>query len=463
MSHRRQMRTAWLLVISVAVSFAAADERAAHFGKQWVRSHPFTLMALTQRPEAVLDDKYREAGLNTMLAWKPRDGLFEAAVRQGLPWHFNVNKRNERLTDELKAQIDGLMTRFEGGAGFLVFDEPKLLEMARAGEVAAWIKATYPDVLVYSDAYPIAGGAKLCGGEWLASGLYDEPSVPYSYDDYLADFTRLIRPDILMFDIYPFPQPPEADPEEYLAGKYFAAMSAIRKAALKAGIPYWVFVQAYEKEGGGGRRLPSESDLRTQMFTSLAYGFTGMAYFTYDAAFMRGLLEQDFSPSRLYATAQQVNAEVLNLGQALRFLTSTDVRYIVGKHDEGGELVDNPVPEGLGIYHERSRVAKEVTGIALSETGIKRNGLIGFFQDDAGGSYFMPVNMCQGQDASAADCTTTFTLSLAPSVTDLYRLSRETGQPEKVDLQDGTLTVTLPGGTGDLFKTGDGRFPGLEP
>ena len=181
--------------------------------------------------------------------------------------------------------------------------------------MVAWIKQTYPDVLVYSDAYPIAGGAKLSGGEWLASGLYDEPPVPYSYDDYLEDFVTIIRPDVLMFDIYPFPQPPEADPEEYLAEKYFTAMSAIRKAALNAGIPYWVFVQAYEKEGGGGRRFPSESDLRMQVFCSLAYGFTGISYFTYDAAFMRGLLEEDYSPSRLYETAKEVNTEVLNLGR----------------------------------------------------------------------------------------------------------------------------------------------------
>ena len=187
----------WLSLLAFVVhpgsgTVDALEPRPEDFGQQWVRTHPFTLMALTQRPEAVADTKYRDAGLNTMLAWKKREGMLEAAVRQGIPWHFHVNKRYEKLSDELKADVQGLFERYEGGTGILVFDEPKLPEMAAAGEVVAWLKQTYPDVLVYSDAYPIAGGAKLSGGTWLASGLYDEPSVSYSYDDYLDDFVRII-------------------------------------------------------------------------------------------------------------------------------------------------------------------------------------------------------------------------------------------------------------------------------
>jgi len=45
----------------------------------------------------------------------------------------------------------------------------------------------------------------------------------------------------------------------------------------------------------------------------------------------------------------------------------------------------------------------------------------------------------------------------------LARLSRETGAAENVNVHSGTLGVTLRGGTGDLFKNGDGRFAGLEP
>jgi len=265
-----------------------------------------------------------------------------------------------------------------------------------------------------------------------------------------------------MFDIYPFPQLPEADPVEYLANKYFLAMSAVRKAALKAGLPYWVFIQAYEKEGGGGRRFPSESDLRMQVFCSLAYGFTGLAYFTYDAAFMRGLLEEDFSPSRLYQTVTDVNAEVLRLGVALRFLRSTDVRYVAGHHDEAGRLVSNAVPLGLGVYHPRSRVANLVTDITINDKGIGKDALVGFFCDDNGASYFMIVNLWHDKGACAEDRRLSMTLNFASSVTEVTRLSRETGESEALPLQNSSLTVNLPGGTGDLFEVGDSRFPGLE-
>jgi hypothetical protein len=455
----RVMHASAVLLVLASAAAQSQDARPADFGRQWVRSHPFTLMALTQRPEAVADDKYKEAGLNTMLAWKKREGMLDAAIRQGIPWHFHVNKRYEKLSDELKADVQALFDGYKGGTGILVFDEPKLPEMAAAGEVVAWLKERYPNTLIYSDAYPIAGGAKLSGGTWLASGLYDEPPVPYSYDDYLADIVRIIKPDVLMFDIYPFPQPPEAEPEEYLAKKYFASMSSVRKAALNGGIPYWVFVQAYEKEGGGGRRFPSESDLRMQVFCSLAYGFSGLSYFTYDAAFMRGLLETDFSPSRLYHDAVKVNAEVLNLGQSLRFLTSTDVRYVAGQHAEQGILVGNAVPEGTGVYHPNSRVAELVSGIEINDKGFGKDGLVGFFTDDVGASYFMLVNLWHGKGASADERRLSMTIRFAPSVTEVTRLDRETGKPEALRLQDGALTVDLPGGTGDLFRINGGEFP----
>ena len=37
-------------------------------------------------------------------------------------------------------------------------------------------------------------------------------------------------------------------------------------------------------------------------------------------------------------------------------------------------------------------------------------------------------------------------------------MSRETGQVETIPVTNSTLNVTLPGGTGDLFKIGNGNF-----
>ena len=70
----------------------------------------------------------------------------------------------------------------------------------------------------------------------------------------------------------------------------------------------------------------------------------------------------------------------------------------------------------------------------------------------------------QGPEMSAQDAEATFRMKLTPGAPALYRLSRQTGKSETV-LSAGAkeLVVTLPGGTGDLFKWNDDAFAGLTP
>jgi len=461
-----------LTAISTGLALAGPATEAArseHFGRQWVRSHPFTLMALTLRNKAVSDnDWYSQAGLNTMLAWKHRPAVFEAAVRQGIPWHYHVNKRKKQLTDELQSELRSLMETYPGGQGFLVWDEPELPWMPAAAKMVAGIKRMFPDALVYSNAKPInpmrayvysmPGRA---GARYLGDGILDDTPVPYTYDDYLDDFVRIIKPDVLMADVYPFWEPKKVDPTWYLREKYFWMLAAIRKAGLKHDLPYWVFVQSYEDKGRC--RLPSESDVRMQVYSSLAFGFTGIAYFVYDWGQdgERSLLDEKFLRTRLYHDVAKLNREVSSLGKALRFLTSTDLRYIPGAGREGGRWQET-TPKGLYPFHPKSRVAKWVRQITIREAKPGKDALIGFFEDDDGGSYFMLVNLTHGKDVSADAAEMSIDLTFAPSLKTLARLSRTTGTPEVIPLKDSRITITLPGGTGDLFKIGGAAFPGLE-
>jgi hypothetical protein len=455
-----------LLWVLSAVS-ASAPSPAGHpadFGRQWVRSHPFTISALVQRSEVAIDQRFVDAGLNTMMIWKDRPPLYAWAAEQHIPWHLHVNKREKQLTGELKSRIDSTLQAHPGCEAALVWDEPNRSEMPAAAEVVEWLKQAHPNLLVYSNAYPGSVGslAKHYGGKWLASGVYDEPPVPYSYDDYLNDLVQIVKPDVLMMDQYPFVQPPEGDPDVYYQNRYFMNMSAVRKAGLQAGLPYWAFIQAYETEGGGGRRFPSESDIRMQVYSCLAYGVTGIGYFTYDATFKRGMLEADGSTNRLYGDITALNAEVTNLGRVLRFLSSTDVRYVRGMHNDNGAMVNNPVPVGLGIFHPNSRVAALVHEISIHEQSARHNAMIGFFKDDEQNDYFMLVNLTHGKEMTAEQGKITLTLRLDPSVSSLTRLSGKNDQPENAPIQNGAVELTLPGGTGELFKIGNGSFPGID-
>ncbi len=191
-----------------------------------------------------------------------------------------------------------------------------------------------------------------------------------------------------------------------------------------------------------------------QVYATLAYGYTGIAYFCYDHAqqFRRGLLNNDGVPNKLYYYAQRLNPEVANLGRCLRFLRSTDVAYISGRGNEP--------PMGTTRGHD------DITFIQDMHAPW-RDGLIGRFVDDAGGRYFMLVNLWHGADKSADELTATIRMRFDSDLAMLYRLNRRTGEIEQVALQPTTengkeIMVELPGGTGDLFKIGDPRFAGIE-
>ena len=74
----------------------------------------------------------------------------------------------------------------------------------------------------------------------------------------------------------------------------------------------------------------------------------------------------------------------------------------------------------------------------------------------------MLTNLWHGQKVSAVERAVTVTLTLDQNVRVMGRLSRKTGQPETLPVNDGVLRLTLPGGTGDLLRLGSSRFPGLE-
>ncbi|HUT73799.1 MAG TPA: hypothetical protein VM221_03055 [Armatimonadota bacterium] len=450
---------------------AAGAERSERFGIEWVRKHPFTIMGLTQRVETLDAQQYRAAGLTTLLAWKPREGLFEAAVKDGLPWHYYaVNKArfedpsnpSPEAIESMKATAKKFYDTYPGCTGWVIWDEFKRPELPHIAACIEWFRSTFPDTLVYSNAYPMGAPAgKYYGSKWVSSGVYEDPPIPYGYDDYLAEYVSVCKPDVLVFDIYPFKDGGAEGP--YSPGTYFGSLEAVRACALKAEIPYWEFIQSYERGEpgtGGARPLPSESDLRMQIFSSLAYGFTGIIYFTYDVAFKRGLLEPDGSPSRLYPQAARANAEVTNLGSALRFLTSAGVYYIAGRHLENGGVVSNSPPAPVKPLDADAGKAWGISAIRVKEKGADKDGLVGFFRDDQGGRYFMLVNLWRSPDAPAAERSLTMTAEFAPSVTTVGRLSRATGEPELISVGDGLLKIALPGGTGELFKIGDADFPG---
>jgi len=428
-------------------------ERPADFGKQWVRSHPYTLMGLTQFDnfEAKM---HRRLGLGPVQVWKTSEGLLEAVTRAKLPWHGHLTAR-EGVNKAFQERLDALIATYPGDIAWMFNDEPNLQKMPLTRDVLAWVRRKYPDRLVYSNALPIGDRPWRYAGGVAPAG--------YSYEKYIEDFIEIIQPDVMMFDIYPF------QAKAGVANCYMRNMQIVRKASLKAGVPYWVFVQSYIYKD---RRLPSDSDNRLQLFVAMTMGYTGLSYFTYDGSFTEGLLTRGRSPGKAFEYAARANREVMNIAGPIRFLTSTNIRYVKGTHE-------SPVPQGLlssDKYLLVDPMVKDITVDVPKRLPNRKEdhatylsdrpylgGLIGYFRDDQGQKYFMLTNTWHSMTATSEQRTLTFRIVFDPSVKAVLRLSRRTGKVEKlaVDPKKG-LAVTLPGGTGDLFKFDTGPFVGLD-
>ena len=441
-----------------------AHMSAMHRGHKWIRSHPFTIMGLTRMtPKPFEIDKYRGAGFNTLLAWEP--GTFEQilpiASANQMPYHVNFERwgdeqtnrsdSNEQTLREALAELDTPKNRDyiqnqilnnPGCIGWLVNDEATRSTYLRyTRHMLKWLRHLHPEALAYCNARP--------EGEFL---------IGPDYQRYIDDFAAIIDPDVLMVDIYPFGDLETVDGWVH-AECYFFTLEVVRRVALQQGMPYWLFIQSFETHNGWHRRLPSESDLRFQLFAPLTYGYTGIAYFTYDLAFERALIEKTGQPNRLYYQASEANSEVANLGTTLRFLTSTDVRFVPGHSGQRDSLAANSVPRGATAWSPGAGGDGKITDVEVDSPGQWKDGLLGFFQDDHGDQYFMLTNLWHGKNGSAEDHALAFAIKFAPEVKKLYRLNRLSGSAETVPLAGGKLTVQLPGGTGDLFKYSTKPFP----
>ena len=135
------------------------------------------------------------------------------------------------------------------------------------------------------------------------------------------------------------------------------------------------------------------------------------------------------------------------------FETQPDILAALGKLF--AQHADDLVDRFAGLPNRQQKI-QQVGGITSSD------GLLGQFTDDHGGEYFMLTNLAQGPEMSAKEGEVTFHVKFADGAAALYRLNRYTGKSEKVMNAGGReLAVTLPGGTGDLFKWGDAAFAGL--
>jgi len=441
-------------VVMSALACSALAERPADFGDQWVRSRPFhTTTWIDYEPIDVA--AFQASGIRSGFVYTPLYGTETptALSNAGIPFLFNYH-----LTGPLEARyhfIEQQIAVIPGFEGLSIRDEPNRAQMETMAPVFDHFRTALPNALLYVNAHPDTS----VDARWGNFG--GAPNPNYTYDQYLEDILTILRPDALSFDYHLLNSNNATQFNFGLFQTWTKHLVKVRAKAMEHNVPYFVYASTFATTGGQFR-LASESDLKMQVFSALAFGYKGVQYFTWDSHATEGtisnaILQPDGSPSSVFAHVQGINRQLDVLGPTLRHLTSTDVRFIRGR-----AITNNPTPEHMTNWSFNAGGDPNILGIAVQGSGRERNGIIGFFEDPNGETYFMLVNTNHRGNATSAQTAVTFRLTFAASVTELFRLNPFTGEIETIHLS-GPLDWTLGGGQGDLFKYGSGVFYVPEP
>jgi hypothetical protein len=211
-------------------------------------------------------------------------------------------------------------------------------------------------------------------------------------------------------------------------------LDLFRRASLQHGLPFWAFALTIKHKD---YRRPSESDLRWQQYSNLAYGAKGLWYFTYWAPVgwsgwdQRAIVDAtDGSRTELYDWVRALNHAVRDMGQVLLGLTSTDVTH-------------TQPPPGQRPFEAGRWWIADIQA---------RDALVGSFTDAAGTPYAMVVNKIHGPEKSARETADTIELAFSDAVHAVEVVSWLDGVPGPLSLGGGRARLLVSGGTGVLLK-----------
>ncbi|HXH84692.1 MAG TPA: hypothetical protein VNN07_17430 [Candidatus Tectomicrobia bacterium] len=218
------------------------------------------------------------------------------------------------------------------------------------------------------------------------------------------------------------------------ADLFYGNLARVRAAALKHGVPFWAFALTIAHRD---YRRPSESDLRWQHYSNLAYGAKGLWYFTYWAPAgwkgwdARAIVDgRDGSRTELYDWVATLNAAILAMGHVL-----VDLRSV--------EVVHTRPPTGERAFPpDRHWIA----GIAGHDV------LVGFFEASDGTPHALVVNKLHGMGKGAADTADTIQLTFSDRVTSVEAVSWLDGVPGPLTLKRRRAALRIAGGTGVLLR-----------
>jgi hypothetical protein len=207
-------------------------------------------------------------------------------------------------------------------AGYNLYDEPQPPAFPSLANAFKIVRTGAPNRLTYINLLP------------------DEGFPPGDYEAMVEQFIQTVQPLLLSFDRYPILT-------TGLDTAYFQNWVTIRQLGLKYNLPTWTFIQAVSADNF---RTPSVAERLWLINISLAYGCTGIQYFTYwtpDPArgenFGPAIINLNGNPTERYQGAKTINTRWLSrVGRELKPLVSERVVHFDDPANPGGVTAFTP-------------------------------------------------------------------------------------------------------------------------
>ena len=213
--------------------------------------------------------------------------------------------------------------------GYQLADEPSATLFPALRNWTQSIAAANPDALRFINLLPACAGEKFSGVKRL----------PMTYDEYVGNFTLVVRPQVLSMDSYPIFGQAEASIDQRI---YRSNLATMRRHSLAAGIGFWSFFNCVPYSNHFD---PTPAQLRWQALTALAYGAKGVLWYYYWSPYFAGtagggiilptlnttdplLSARSYRPRPHYGHARTLNSLLKIYGGFLLNATSTGVYYV---------------------------------------------------------------------------------------------------------------------------------------
>lgn len=307
---KRILRTAVAAALT-SVCWSVSPDDAAFFPVMAWNSPPIDPPALTKMQECGFTvagfvppsglDAVAAAGLKAIVS-DPRVG--------GYDW-LNVD---EMVARSRVASLVAEVGRHPAVYGYYLRDEPPAALFPGLAKVASLLREFAPDKWAYINLFP-----NYANPDQLAAA---------SYAEYIEQFVTSCRPTTLSYDHYALLD------DGSLREGYWRNLEQIRAAGKKHRLSFWNIVLT---AAHFDYREATAADLRLQVFSTLAYGGRGIAYFTYFAPkignYRAAPVDQFGHMTPLWNHLQNVNLQIAKLAPTLLELQSDDVYHFAAVPD----------------------------------------------------------------------------------------------------------------------------------